>query len=39
MNGVPRLPPLWEIVAMVSALLSAQEALIWLYKRWRSRRR
>ncbi len=38
MNEVPRFPPLWELVAMVSALLSAQEALIWAYKRWRGRK-
>jgi hypothetical protein len=39
MGGPEKLPPLWELIAMVSFLLSAQEALIWAWKEWRSRRK
>jgi hypothetical protein len=36
---VPKLPSLWEFMVMVSVLLAVQEAAIWAFKGWHSRRK
>jgi hypothetical protein len=35
---IPKFPSLWEFIATVSTLLAVQEAAIWAFKEWRSRK-